>query len=126
MTYAEQAEKAEKAGEVVRLTSSFYKLVEGEVLIGKFISRTLINSKDKKLPDYYRYQIDTDEGPLDVLLSGAFDRDYGGSLKPGGVYRFTHKGKVPLKGGHSWSDIETAQIAPPPDIEEADSEDGPF
>lgn len=120
MSYAEQAEKAIKDGAVERLTTEIYKFVEGNVLIGKFLSREKVLSKDKKLPDFFRYHIDTDDGPVSVLFSGAFDNDTGAKLKGGAVYQFTHKGNMKISGGREFKQIETLMIAAQPEHDGAD------
>jgi len=126
MSYAEQAEKAIKGRTVERLTTEIYKFVEGNILIGKFESRELIKSKDKKLPDFYRYYFDTDEGPVSVLFSGAFDRDTGAKLKGGCVYQFTHKGILKLAGNKQFKQIETLLISEAEEHEDADPDDASF
>ena len=126
MSYAEQAEKAVKDGTVQRLTTEMYKFGEGDVLIGRFESRELIKSKVKKLPDFFRYYLDTDDGPISVLFSGAFDRDTGAKLKGGCVYQFTHKGVVNIGGSKQFKQIETLLISEVEEHEEVDAEDAPF
>ena len=126
MTYAEQAAQAVKDGTVERLTTEMLKFEEGDVLIGKFISREKIASKKKKLPDFYRYYFDTDDGPINVLFSAAFDNDVGARLKGGSVYQFKHKGVVPISDGRRFKQIETLLIAAPPDDEISHSDDIPI
>ncbi len=120
MSYAEQAAQAVKDGRVERLTTEMLKFEEGDTLIGKFISRELIASKVKKLPDFYRYYFDTDDGPVNVLFSGAFDNDVGATLKGGSLYQFKHKGVVSISGARQFKQIETLLIAPPMEQEEED------
>jgi len=126
MSYAEQAEKAIKAKSVERLTTEIYKFVEGNILIGKFISREIVKSKKKDLPDFFRYYFDTDDGPVSVLFSQAFDNDTGAKLKGGCVYQMTHKGVIDISGGRHFKQIETLLISEAEEHEEADSEDVPF
>ena len=126
MSYAEQAQKAVKDGTVERLTTEIYKFVEGNILIGKFEKREKVLSKDKKLPDFYRYYFDTDEGPVSVLFSGAFDNDTGAKLKGGCVYQLTHKGLVKISGGREFKQIETLLISEAEEHEEAELQDPPF
>ena len=126
MSYAEQAEKAIKAKSVERLTTEIYKFVEGNILIGKFEKREKVLSKDKKLPDFYRYYFDTDDGPVSVLFSGAFDNDTGAKLKGGCVYQLSHKGLVKISGGREFKQIETLLISEAEEHEDADPDDAPF
>lgn len=126
MTYAEQAEKAVKDGSVERLTTEILKFEDGDTLIGKFLSRESVASKRKKLPDFFRYNFDTDNGPVNVLFSGAFDNDVGGRLKIGGVYQFKHKGLVKISDGRQFKQIETLLIAEPEDNKEEAAEEPPF
>ena len=123
MSYAEQAAQAVKDGTVERLTTEMLKFEEGDTLIGKFLSREKVASKTKKLPDFFRYYFDTDDGPVNVLFSGAFDNDTGGKLKGGCLYQFTHKGVVPISGGRQFKQIETLLIFTPHE-EETTSLDG--
>ncbi len=120
MSYAEQAAQAVKDGTVERLTTEMLKFGEGDTLIGKFISREAVKSKKKRLPDFFRYYFDTDDGPVNVLFSGAFDRDTGAKLKGGNVYQFKHKGVIPISGGHQFKQIETLLIAEPSENEGSD------
>ena len=126
MSYAEQAQKAVKDGTVERLTTEIYKFVEGNILIGKFEKREKVASKDKKLPDFCRYYFDTDDGPVSVLFSGAFDNDTGAKLRGGCVYQLTHKGLVKISGGREFKQIETPLISEAEEHEEVDAEDAPF
>ena len=126
MSYAEQAEKAIKDGTVERLTTEIYKFVEGNVFVGKFQSRELVKSKDPKLPDFYRYYFDADDGPVSVLFSGAFDRDTGPKLKGGCVYQFTHKGTIQLGPKKQFKQIQTLLISEADEHEEEDLQDPSF
>jgi len=126
MTYAEQAEKAVKAGSVERLTTEIYKFVEGNILIGKFINREIVKSTKKNLPDFYRYYFDTDDGPVSVLFAQAFDNDTGAKLKGGCVYQLTHKGKIDISGGRQFKQIETLLISEAEEHEEEELQDPPF
>jgi len=90
--YQAMYEKAKKEETVKRLSPTRIKLSEGDVIVGEFRGRTLLESTKKGMPDFYVYVFNTDNGPVQFPISQAFDKTQGDDLKTGGVYALRHGG----------------------------------
>jgi len=99
MSYADRAKKARESGSVKRISQDFRKLKEGETLLGKFLGRELIKSTKPKMPDFYRYHFDTDEGPIGTTFGQVFDAREGLALEPGALYEIESKGQRDIGAG---------------------------
>lgn len=110
MGYKDDYEAAKKAGTAERMTPNQVVFKEGDTFVGKFLTRDLIKSTKKDLPDFYRYTFNSDEGPATVLFSQAFDSGPGAELQKGGVYAFEHKGKIQISGNRSFNKIDVFRI----------------
>lgn len=104
-TYAERYARLKEEGKLVRLAPKLVKFVEGMTIVGEYITREIVPSKNKDIPDSYRYVVDTDDGLVSFFASNAFDRSQGGLLEEGKAYAFTNAGKVPWKGDQTMWDI---------------------
>lgn len=125
MGYNDDFEAAKKSGTAERMTPNQVIFKEGDTFCGKFLSRDLIKSTKKDLPDFYRYTFDTDDGPATVLFSQAFDSGPGAQLLKGGVYAFEHQGKIQISGNRSFNKIDVFKIGDPGSLPEfiADPDD---
>lgn len=122
-SYAEQYANAKKAGELRRLAPKLIKFEEGAVIVGRYVDREIVKSKNEEIPDSYRYIVDTDDGLVSFFISNAFDRSQGGLLKPDKVYAFENRGKVPWKETQSMWDIAVYPLNGEEDEEESEEEE---
>jgi len=96
MSLREHAAAAEKAGTVNRVTTERWKWVPDKELLGIFTGRESVKSTKKDMPDFYTYDFETDDGPVNVLFSTAFDKDAGARLVERELYSVLYKGKIDL------------------------------
>lgn len=99
MSYKDCVKAAFEAGKVDRVSTEQYVWKEGDQLIGEYLGCEMQKSTTKKMPDYYLYDWDTDDGPVRVLMSGYFDRSVRAKLVVGQLYMIEYKGKRDIKGG---------------------------
>lgn len=104
-TYAELYARKKEAGELKRIAPKLLKFEEGVTIVGSYVGREVVPSKNENIPDSYRYIVDTDEGLVSFFTSNAFDKSQGALLKEGNVYAFENRGKVPWKENQSMWDI---------------------
>jgi len=96
MSLKDFATAAEKAGTVERVTKERLKWTDSMEMLGVFTNRELIKSTKKDLPDFFTYDFETDDGPVNCVFSGAFDKDAGSRLEKGNLYSILYKGKIQL------------------------------
>lgn len=113
MGYQEQYDQAKAAGELHQMEPSMLKFEEGMLIIGEFVERTLVESKDKKMENSYRYLFESDDGPISFFVSGAFDKRQGTQLEVGVVYAIEYKEKRDIGGGRTFKDIRTYPLGKP-------------
>ena len=113
MTYRERAEAAKAAGTVKRISQDVRKLKDGESLIGLFQGREQIKSNKPKMPDFYRYHFDTDEGPIGTTFGQVFDGREGMALESGGLYEIACKGQREIGAGKKVNVFVVTLLEPP-------------
>jgi len=123
MSYAKAFEEAKAKGRVNRLTSVPFRWEEGKSLIGKFVSKSVIKSTNKNLPDFNQYLWETDEGPVTCIMSSAFDAKADTLLAPGRVYCITYRGKIPISKGHTYKVFDVERLM---NSDEKETGDLPF
>lgn len=116
MSLREQVAAAEAAGKAERITTERVKLEEGHTLIGVYVGREAVKSTDKKMPDFFSYDFETDDGPVNTKFSGAFDKSIGGKLVEHNVYSITYKGKVKLSGDRTMNVFVVKGFGPSIDL----------
>jgi hypothetical protein len=104
-SYAELYAQAKEAGELKRLAPKLIKFEEGVTIIGKYVQREIVPSKNEEIPDSYRYVVDTDDGLVSFFTSNAFDKSQGSVLEEGKIYAFVNNGKIPWKESQTMWDI---------------------
>lgn len=110
MSYAEQYAKAKQDGALKRIAPKLIKFEEDNLIVGVYKGREIVPSKNEKIPDSYRYIVDTDEGLVSFFTSNAFDKSQGGILEEGEVYAFENNGKIPWKEGQEMWDIAAYKL----------------
>jgi hypothetical protein len=116
-TYEEMAQKAMEAGEAEYVSERQRKLAVGEVLIGKFVDREHMTSKDKNMPDFFRYHFEDDEGPVSYLFSQAFDKTSRERLVTGGIYYIKFDKVVALDAKRKFNDYTVVKVGHAEDVE---------
>ncbi len=102
MTYQEQFEKAEKAGQATDLVVEFLKLEEGDEVVGVLVGiEEYINTKpDAEISEpCKRYILKTDDKLGSVLLGSATDAQLLGKVKIGLLTYIRFDGRMPIDGG---------------------------
>lgn len=122
-SYRDMAKEAMEQGTGKQITERQCKLAEGDELVGLFKGRDLIKSKDKKMPDFFRYHFDTDDGPAAYLFSQSFDHTSGAQLREGKVYYVKLNGQRKLSGNRKFNDYTVILINPSADDEEIAADD---
>lgn len=117
-SYRDMAEKAMNAGKAKQVTARQVKLKIGDEIVGLYRGRTFHKSKQRKLPDFYVYHFDTDDGPADVLFSNAFDGNAGASLREGKVYWIKLNEQRDIGRGRRFNDYSVMLVNPDADDEE--------
>lgn len=102
MGYRDKATAALNQGAAKAVSEQQLKLEEGQDLVGRFLERELIKSKKSRMPDFYRYRFELDEGPATVIFSNSFDKMDGARLKPGKIYFIKYEGKQNISGGRAF------------------------
>lgn len=110
MTMEEQAKQAMVDGTAERLTPVRWTWEEGASMIGRFASRELQKSTEKKLPDYYTYEFQCDEGPITVIMSGAFDKGLGAELEKDTLYVIVFDAMRKISKGRQFKDFRVLRI----------------
>jgi hypothetical protein len=123
MSLHDQQVAAQKAGKEQRLTTERWKWEIDKELLGVFMSKDLIKSTKRELPDFYTYTFVTDEGPFAVLFSTAFDKSAGADLQEGVLYSVTYKGKVNLSKGRTMHVYVVKSYGPVSDIVPAEDKE---
>jgi len=96
MSLQDQKAAAIAAGKAERLTTTRWKWVEGAELLGVYAGRALVKSTKKDMPDFFTYDFVTDDGPVNVLFSGAFDKGPGAELQGRHLIGVKYMGKIDL------------------------------
>jgi hypothetical protein len=115
MGYTEMAAEREAEGQTKKLSVVYMPWEkEGQSIIGKFISDSVIQAKDNP-GTYKQYVFHTDEGLKQFHCGSFFDNGQGSAMERGGVYGIVFNGKHAIKGGHSVNDFDLTEIAAPGD-----------
>ena len=120
MDYDKMYEDVKKSGKVRHMAPRQIKFKEGDVIVGKFLSRELLKSKDPKMPDFYVYTFERSEETVRFPISGAYDKSDGANLKEGGVYALEYLGMLDLGKGKQFKEVDTIIITEPGDEEEGE------
>jgi len=112
MSYADELAAAEKAGSLNRLSTKQLKLDPSDKIVGRYLGRELVTSVKKGLPDYFRYSFDLDDGPVNVLMSQAFDNHDGARLETGRVYSIEYIGMMKISGGRQFKEYAVFELPP--------------
>lgn len=110
MTMAEMAKQAMVNGTAERITPIRWTWEEGASMIGRFMSRELQKSTEKKYPDYFTYVFLCDEGPVTVIMSNAFDKDLGAELEKDVLYVIIYDGMRKISRGRQFKDFRVLRI----------------
>ena len=103
------------SGEVRHMRPRQIKFKEGDVIVGKFLGRELLKSKDPKMPDFYVYTFERTNETVRFPVSGVFDKSDGAALIENGVYALEYLGKLDLGKGKEMKEIDTIIISEPED-----------
>jgi len=122
-TYAERYARLKEEGKLKRLSPKLIKFAEGVTVVGEYITREIVKSKNEDIPDSYRYIVDTDDGLVSFFTSNAFDRSQGPVLTEGKPYAFVNSGKIPWKEGQTMWDIAAYKLEEEEDGEEEEEEE---
>lgn len=110
MTYEQIFEAAVKEGQVRDMIPVFKSWdTEGDILIGRFISYTQIQSSEND-GTYLQYLLDTDIGYVKFSLGVMADRDLASTLEVGKIYAFRFLGKEKLKGGRTVNKFQVRMV----------------
>ena len=110
MTYAEQYAQAKESHGVKEISYMAKKLKEGDSVLGRYITRELIASKKDNMPDFYRYDFDTDEGVQGYLFAGSFDKTTGEMMEENHIYCVTFVGQRKLDKNRTVNVFEVEEI----------------
>jgi hypothetical protein len=121
--YEQMFEEAKKSGNLRHMRPQQIKLKEGDVIVGKFLGREAIKSKDTKMSDYYMYTFERTDQTVRFAVSGHYDTHDGAQLKVDGVYALEYRGKLDLDKGKTFKDVDTIIITEPKDETEDEEED---
>jgi len=113
MDYDAMYEEVKKSGKVRHMAPRQIKFKEGDVIVGKFVERELLKSKDPKMPDFYVYTFERSEETVRFPISGAYDKSDGANLKVGGVYALEYLGMLDLGKGKQFKEVDTIIITEP-------------
>jgi len=122
-SYAEKFARMKEAGTLKRLAPKLLKFAEGMTIVGEYVTREIVKSKNDDIPDSYRYIVDTDDGLVSFFVSNAFDRSQGALLIEGKPYAFVNNGKIPWKEGQTMWDIAAFPLFGDNKDEEEETED---
>lgn len=114
MGYRDDFEAADKAGKTERLSFAKLPFKEGDQVVGRYLSRELVESNKKGYADSYCYTFDTDEGPATVFFSNSFDEKIGEDLISGDVYMIHYVKKVNIGGSKTWKQIDVFRLPADP------------
>jgi len=115
MDYDKMYEEAKASGSLRHMTPKQIKFKKGDVIVGKFLERELLKSKDPKMPDYYIYIFEQNNETVRFPVSGAYDKADGASLKEGGVYALEYLEMHQLGPKKQWKEVDTIIISEPDD-----------
>jgi len=123
MDYDKMYEDVKKSGKERHMAPRQLKLKEGDVIVGKFIGRDLLKSKDSKMPDFYVYTFERTSETVRFPVSGAFDNSLGAQLKVDGIYALEYRGKLDIGKGKQMKEIDVIIISEPGDDSVEDEEE---
>jgi len=115
--YDAMYEEVKKSGNVRHMRPRQIKFKEGDVIVGKFLGREELTSKDPKMPNFFVYTFERANETVRFPVSGVFDKNDGSNLKVGGVYALEYLGKLDLGKGKEMKEIDTIIISEPEDEE---------
>ena len=118
MDYEKQYEELKASGKARHMAPRQLKFKEGDVIVGKFLEREQLKSKDPKMPDFYVYTFERNEETVRFPVSGAYDKGDGANLKEGGVYALEYLGMLDLGKGKQFKEVDTIIISEPGNGEE--------
>jgi len=118
MDYDKMYKEAKAAGNLHHMAPRQIKFKKGDVVVGKFLGREELKSKDPKMPDYYVYMFERNDETVRFPISGAYDRADGASLKEGGVYALEYLEMHQLGPKKQWKEVDTIIISEPGNGEE--------
>lgn len=121
MDYDKMYEDVKKSGKVRHMAPRQIKFKQGDVIVGKFLGRELLKSKDSKMPDFYVYTFERSEETVRFPISGAYDKSDGANLKEGGVYALEYLGMLDLGKGKQFKEVDTIIITEPGENGEEDA-----
>lgn len=123
MDYDKMYEEVKKSGNMRHMAPRQLKLKEGDVVVGKYLARELLKSKDSKMPDFYVYTFERTNETVRFPVSGVFDRGLGAQLKEGGIYALEYRGKLDIGKGKQMNEIDVIIISEPDDDSVEDEEE---
>jgi hypothetical protein len=106
-------DSAEKAGKAERVTALRVALKEGDSIVGLYLGRDLVTGKKKGMSDSYSYRFETDDGPITVFLSSAYDKQHGDSMIEGDLYKITYKEKIKISEGRTYKVFDVKRVPQP-------------
>jgi len=113
MDYDKMYEEVKKSGKVRHMAPRQIKFNKGDIIVGQFLGRELLKSKDPKMPDFYVYTFERSEETVRFPISGAYDKSDGANLKVGGVYALEYLGMLDLGKGKQFKEVDTIIITEP-------------
>jgi len=113
MDYDKMYEDAKASGNLKHMAPKQIKFAEGDVIVGKFLGRELIKSKEPKMPDFYVYTFERTEETVRFPVAGSYDKGDGALLKEGGVYALEFVGMRDIGKGKQWKEVDTIIITEP-------------
>jgi len=113
MDYEELLKQGEKAGTVKHLAPQMIRLKKGDMIVGEYLGREELESKDSKMPNYFMYHFECTNGPVRFKLSGSYDQGVGVKLKIGGVYAIKYLNMVDLGNKKQFKELDTVIISEP-------------
>lgn len=126
MSYKDQYEKANKAGEIQDLTPTFTRFEkEGDVILGKLVSYNPVQSSLGE-GQYNQYLFETDDGLVKFSLGQAADSELGSQFVAGEVYRIEFLGKEKIDRGRAVNKYEVVQIPSGENPQVGGKDDIPF
>ena len=122
MDYEKLLKEAESAGTAKHLAPQMVRLKKGDTVVGAYLGRDEIESKDAKMPNYFMYRFECTQGPVRFKLSGSYDQGQGSQLKIGGVYAIRYLDMVDLGNKKQFKELDTIIITEPGDDERPDDD----
>jgi len=122
MDYEKLLKEAESAGTAKHLAPQMIRLKKGDTVVGTYLGRDEVESKDSKMPNYFMYRFECTQGPVRFKTSGSYDQGQGASLKIGGVYAIRYLDMVDLGNKKQFKELDTIILSEPGDDERPDDD----